>query len=87
MKSFREEYQKQIWIEVFLIDGMNSIPADVQKIACILEEIKPDRIHLNTAVRPPAEDFVTPLSNHDLNQLTAFFIHQQKSFRISIVSH
>jgi wyosine [tRNA(Phe)-imidazoG37] synthetase (radical SAM superfamily) len=33
----------------------------------------PDRIHLNTAVRPPAEDFVAPLSKAHLVALSRLF--------------
>jgi wyosine [tRNA(Phe)-imidazoG37] synthetase (radical SAM superfamily) len=53
-KSFREEFKGEMWIEVFLVAGMNSIPSDVAKIAALVDLLKPDRIHLNTAVRPPA---------------------------------
>ena len=48
-------------MEVFLIAGMNAMPADVGKIADLARKIGPDRIQLNTAVRPPAEDFATAL--------------------------
>ncbi|NQT25554.1 radical SAM protein [candidate division KSB1 bacterium] len=73
MRQFRNHYKGQIWIEVFLIAGVNAIPADVQGIAQRIQRIKPDRIHLNTAVRPPAEDFVTALSGRELNQLAPLF--------------
>ena len=73
IRFFRNEYHGKIWVEVFLIDGVNTIPADVQRIAKLIEGIKPDRIHLNTAVRPPAEDFVTALSGRELNKLAPLF--------------
>jgi wyosine [tRNA(Phe)-imidazoG37] synthetase (radical SAM superfamily) len=52
---------------------MNSIPADVAKIAALADLLKPDRVHLNTAVRPPAEDFVAPLSRERLASLCNLF--------------
>lgn len=73
IRLFRNEHHGKIWIEVFLIDGVNTIPADVERIAQLIEGVRPDRIHLNTAVRPPAEDFVTALSNRELNKLAPLF--------------
>ncbi|MBW2065090.1 MAG: hypothetical protein JRJ03_09170, partial [Deltaproteobacteria bacterium] len=72
-KAFRNEFKGEMWIEVFIVAGMNSIPSDVSKIAALTELLKPDRIHLNTAVRPPAEDFVAPLSRERLASLCHLF--------------
>jgi len=57
-------------MEIFLIAGINSIPADVRKIADLAKEIGPDRIQLNTAIRPPAEDYATALSEKRMESLT-----------------
>lgn len=72
-KAFRKEFKGEMWIEVFLVWGINSIPSDVAKIATLAKLLKPDRIHLNTAVRPPAEDFVKPLSEEHLAALCDLF--------------
>jgi wyosine [tRNA(Phe)-imidazoG37] synthetase (radical SAM superfamily) len=72
-KAFRARFKGQLWLEVFLVAGMNSLPSDVAKIADLAKEIKPDRIHLNTAVRPPSEDFAVPVSRERLESLTSLF--------------
>ena len=72
-KDFRAQFKGQLWMEVFLIAGMNSMPADVAKIADHAQEIGPDRIQLNTAVRPPAEDFATALSEDRMQSLRHLF--------------
>jgi wyosine [tRNA(Phe)-imidazoG37] synthetase (radical SAM superfamily) len=72
-KAFRARFHGQLWLEVFLVAGMNSLPSDVAKIALLAKEIRPDRIHLNTAVRPPSEDFAVPLSPERLEALTPLF--------------
>jgi len=72
-KAFRAQFKGQLWMEVFLIGGMNSIPADIRKIAALAEEIGPDRIQLNTAIRPPAEDFATALPRERMEALTHLF--------------
>ena len=72
-KAFRAKFKGQLWMEVFLIKAINSKPGDVRKIAAMAKEIKPDRIQLNTAVRPPAEDFVMALSNENMEELIHLF--------------
>jgi wyosine [tRNA(Phe)-imidazoG37] synthetase (radical SAM superfamily) len=72
-KAFRAQFKGQMWMEVFLIAGINSMPADVRKIAALAKEIAPDRIQLNTAVRPPAEDFATALSMECMEELIHLF--------------
>ncbi len=71
--DFRAQFKGQLWMEVFLIAGMNSMPADVGKIADHAKEIGPDRIQLNTAVRPPAEDYATALSEESMQALPLLF--------------
>jgi wyosine [tRNA(Phe)-imidazoG37] synthetase (radical SAM superfamily) len=55
LSAFREEFSGQIWLEVFLIEGFNTDTAQIDKIKDAIRRIRPDKIQLNTAVRPPAE--------------------------------
>jgi wyosine [tRNA(Phe)-imidazoG37] synthetase (radical SAM superfamily) len=75
-KAFRTRFKGQLWLEVFLVAGMNSLPSDVAKIAARAKEIRPERIHLNTAVRPPSEDFAVPVSEKRLGSLSPLFCPQ-----------
>ena len=72
-KAFRAQVKGELWMEVFLVGGINSFSGDVSKIACLAKEIGPGRIQLNTAIRPPAEDFVTPLSKERMEALSLMF--------------
>jgi len=72
-KAFRAQFKGELWMEVFLVEGINSFPGDIQKIATLAGEIGPDRIHLNTSVRPPAEDFAAALSKEHMEELTHLF--------------
>jgi wyosine [tRNA(Phe)-imidazoG37] synthetase (radical SAM superfamily) len=73
LKVFRRHYRGVFWVEVFLVPGLNSVPADVSRIARITETLKPDCVHLNTAVRPPVLNFVKPLTRNRLEALTGLF--------------
>ena len=72
-KAFRQEFKGQLWLEVFLVQGLNAMPAQVHQIATLAREIAPDRIHLNTVTRPPAESFAMPVTQERLSLLTALF--------------
>ena len=70
---FRQEFSGQLWLEVFLLLGVNSLPAEANRIAELAKVIGPDRVQLNTAVRPPAETFARPLPGGELAELAALF--------------
>jgi len=72
-KAFRKQFRGELWMEVFLVSGMNSAPPDVGRIAALAGEIEPDRIQLNTVVRPPAEEFAAALSREHLSALCHLF--------------
>jgi len=73
LRKFRSEYKGQLWLEVFLLSGINAMPADVEKIARLAREVAPERIHLNTIARPPAEDFAAAVPIEQLEELAALF--------------
>jgi wyosine [tRNA(Phe)-imidazoG37] synthetase (radical SAM superfamily) len=72
-RAFRDEFQGKLWIEVFLVWGTNTVRRDVEKIAAFVEAIGPDDIHLNTAVRPPAEAFAFAMPRKAMEELTGLF--------------
>jgi wyosine [tRNA(Phe)-imidazoG37] synthetase (radical SAM superfamily) len=73
VSALRQMYSGELWVEVFIVWGVNSTPADVARIAEKVCLIEPDRIQLNTAVRPPAERFVRPASQKQLEALADLF--------------
>ncbi|MGB9720050.1 MAG: radical SAM protein [bacterium] len=66
---FRKCYKGKIWLEVMLIKGLNDSKQEIQALKKIIRRIKPDRIHLNTVVRPPSEKFARPLSISELKRI------------------
>jgi wyosine [tRNA(Phe)-imidazoG37] synthetase (radical SAM superfamily) len=72
-RVFRDGFQGKLWIEVFLLSGLNSTRHDVEKIAELVNAVGPDEIHLNTAVRPHAEDFALPMPRNKMEELTGLF--------------
>jgi len=68
LKKFRNEYAGEIWLEVMLCRGFNDEDQHMEKLREKIEKIGPTRIHLNTVVRPPAEEFAYPLSKEQLGK-------------------
>ena len=64
--DFRKEYRKEIWLEVFLLDGINSSENDATMFKEWIEKINPDKVHINTAVRPSAEIYARQVSSEKL---------------------
>lgn len=73
MRAFRETYTGEIWMETVLLPGFNDQPEQVDRMAGLIATIRPDRIHLNTAVRPPAEPSVRAMRSADLEALAGRF--------------
>jgi len=69
--AFRREFAGAYWLEVMLLAGLTDQPAAVQALAAVAREIDPDRIYLNTAVRPPAESWAKPVSTEALEVAAA----------------
>ncbi len=70
---FRQEYTGKYWLETVLLRGYTALPAEVAKIAACVEKIKPDRLQLNTATRPPAEACAVPVEAERLHALAEYF--------------
>jgi len=70
MVKFREEYNGKYWLEVFLLAGVTTPDAEIDKLANCVQLICPDRVHVNTVTRPPAEDFAEPVPQKQLHTIT-----------------
>lgn len=72
IKKFRREFKGLMWIEVLLVKGFNNTVEHLNKLKTVLDDIQPDKIQLNTVVRPPAEALARPLSKAEMEQVKAF---------------
>jgi wyosine [tRNA(Phe)-imidazoG37] synthetase (radical SAM superfamily) len=71
--KFRQEFSGQIWLEIFLVDGINTNNEQIEKIKSLTARIGPDKIQLNTAVRPTAEPSVSLVDIKKLNEIAQKF--------------
>jgi wyosine [tRNA(Phe)-imidazoG37] synthetase (radical SAM superfamily) len=71
--EFRRSYRGGYWLEVFLIDGPSSAEPRVSRLVERVSQLGADRVQLNTAARPPAESWVTPVSPERLAEIALAF--------------
>jgi wyosine [tRNA(Phe)-imidazoG37] synthetase (radical SAM superfamily) len=71
LMSFRREYGGQIWLEVMLLKGLNDTAAELTRLRRALEKIAPDKIQINTAVRPVVDDAARPLDQGEMEAAAA----------------
>ena len=71
--KFRQEFKGQIWLEIMLVKGVNDSPEHIKKLKEAVEKIQPDKIQLNTVIRPPAEEFAHPLTPEELEKIKRMF--------------
>jgi len=67
--TFREEFGGEIWLEVFVIEGVNIEPEQIGAIKSAIERIRPDKVQLNTAVRPTADSGIQRIKKENLLQI------------------
>ena len=73
MIKFRRTYSGKIWLEIMLIKGYNDQLDEIRKLKKIIDRINPDRIQLNTVVRPPSESYALPLSREEIIRIRRIF--------------
>lgn len=73
LRTFRAEFRGEYWLEVFAVPGLNDTPAHMERIAALARLIAPDRIHLNTAVRPARDGAILPVATERLEEFAGLF--------------
>jgi wyosine [tRNA(Phe)-imidazoG37] synthetase (radical SAM superfamily) len=71
MVSFARMFKGKIWLEIFLVKNLNTSDQHLEKFSRLVKTIAPDRVHINTAVRPPAESYATAVDKETLASMAA----------------
>jgi len=70
---FRKEYDGKIWLEVFVIPGMNDTTSELNALKQVIGEIKPDQVHLNTLDRPGSVSTLRAATRKELEHVLDVF--------------
>ncbi len=73
LKSLTKEYKGNLWLEIFIIPGVNDNPEELSRFKSYLLEIKPTRVQLNSLDRPGAYEWVKVASVETLKKIAEYF--------------
>ncbi|MFZ5451966.1 MAG: radical SAM protein [Thermodesulfobacteriota bacterium] len=76
LAEFTARFPRPVWLEVFLLAGVTNILSEVEKIAALARQIRPEKVQLNTVSRPGAEEFACPVSRQQIQEFAKLFDRQ-----------
>lgn len=83
--DLRKAYTGQIWLEVFIVPGINDHLEELELIKEAYEQIKPDKVQINSLDRPGAEEWVEPAIYLALEDIRAI-LSEGNDIPIEIIS-
>jgi len=72
LRDFAAGYRGRLWIEVFIVPGINDTGWELGLLKETLQTIRLDRVQLNTLDRPGACDWVKPATPERLREIADF---------------
>lgn len=73
LAALRREFTGAYWLEIMMLGGYTSLPPQMKELAAHIRRLRPDKVQLNTAVRPPAEEFALAVPPDRLTALARAF--------------
>jgi wyosine [tRNA(Phe)-imidazoG37] synthetase (radical SAM superfamily) len=71
--KFSKEYNGQIWLEIFIVPGMNDTKYELTALKQAIEKIGPDRVQLNTLDRPGPVSTIRAATRQELEHIIHFW--------------
>lgn len=72
LKALRREYAGQVWLEIVVLKDLNDREEELTALKALLRELAPDKVQLNTAVRPVADSAAQPLTPEKMDAVARF---------------
>jgi wyosine [tRNA(Phe)-imidazoG37] synthetase (radical SAM superfamily) len=80
--AFAKEYRGILWLEIFIVPGVNDTPDELTKLRETAIAINPTRVQINTLDRPGTVRDIVPATHERLAEIAAFF----KPLLVEIIS-
>ncbi len=74
IKKMSELIEGRLWVEIFIVPGINDSENELKLLKKILTDIKPGKIHINSLDRPPAVKGVRPAGKKKLKEIQKFLL-------------
>ncbi len=69
----RKEYKGKIWLETFIIPGINDHHDELVRLKALIGLICPDKVQLNSLDRPGVEEWVKSPSSYQMHEIQLYF--------------
>ncbi|MDZ7697938.1 MAG: radical SAM protein [Deltaproteobacteria bacterium] len=73
LMALRREYAGPIFLETVFLNGINDTDEEVEALGGLISKLNPERIQLNTVVRPPADGRAKSLDRTRLEAIKLYF--------------
>ncbi len=69
IEIFSKQYNGRLWLEVFILPGINDSKSELLLLKDAIKKINPDRVQINTLDRPGTLSNIKPASRPDLEKV------------------
>ncbi|MCB2205284.1 radical SAM protein [bacterium] len=69
LEIFCREFHGEVWLEIFLIPGLNDTPEELALFSELLPRLRTTRVQLNALDRPGAVDWIDPMPRENLEAI------------------
>jgi len=71
--QFRKEFKGRIWLEIFIVPGINDTDSELAALKSAILNIRPDRVQLNTLDRPGPVSSIRSATPEELQRIIRFW--------------
>jgi wyosine [tRNA(Phe)-imidazoG37] synthetase (radical SAM superfamily) len=72
IKKLREKFAGEIWLEIFIVPGINDNEKELKLFKKILDEVKINKVQLNSLDRPGIVKWLKPVSKSGLKRIANY---------------
>jgi len=85
LEALRKVYTGLIWLEIFIVPGLNDGLQELELLKSAVTRIRPDRVQLNSLDRPASEEWVQPAAYKGLEEIRVF-LQEGIDFPVEIIA-
>lgn len=71
--DLRKEYRHELWIEIFIVPGLNDSDRELRLLSSAVRRIAPNKVQINTLDRPGTEPWVRRAEKSELERIQGYF--------------
>jgi len=85
--QLRKEYRGKLWLEIFIVPGMNDTEQELTALKQAIDKIEPDQIQLNTLDRPGPVPTLRAATRQELEHVIDFWQIEKAAIIADVPEH